>query len=342
MCHWDLGSTLMWIVKTHADIALRIGRKRVIDLGKIVVFCLQPKHRHAHNPAFSPEFLRGPHRRQRFVQREQRTQKQPHLLTRYHHRRAGLLQPLQLAIARCILRQLLLLVDNRRQHLGMNRLLLGALHGLQPTLRIAKIARKEIERRRIAGDLHDGVVQDLAAVGFMLSAAADTVGADQEPLHSELVGAASATRRGIQQLRTLLVDIYPPNLQKAGLARALADLLAPVARNGIATELDCPVELRLDPDSEGLVYRTAQEALRNVVKHSRASHVELALRGDGPTLIVRDDGAGFDPLRIDGVEDGHFGLHSLADLARSAGADLDIVSHPGHGTTVTLALKGTS
>lgn len=204
------------------------------------------------------------------------------------------------------------------------------------------IHAEHAERRRIAADLHDGIVQDLAGVSFLLAAAADDTGPDQAALRAELDGAATATRRGIQQLRTLLVDIYPPNLQKAGLPRALQDLLAPVASAGIATSFDCPPSLDLDPDHEGLVYRTAQEALRNVVRHSNAKHVGITVRDGGSTLVIHDDGHGFDPDAVDGVEDGHFGLGSLADLASAAGATFDVESRAGAGTTVVLALSGAS
>ena len=204
------------------------------------------------------------------------------------------------------------------------------------------IHSEHAERRRIAADLHDGIVQDLAGVSFLLAAAADDAGPDQTALRAELDGAAAATRRGIQQLRTLLVDIYPPNLQKAGLPRALQDLLAPVASAGIETSFDCPATLDLGPDDEGLVYRTAQEALRNVVRHSNARTVGLTVRDGGSTLVIRDDGRGFDPDAIRGVEDGHFGLGSLADLAAAAGATFDVESRAGEGTTVVLALSGAS
>lgn len=217
----------------------------------------------------------------------------------------------------------------RRGQAERERLLRQAIHA------------EHAERRRIAADLHDGVVQDLAGVSFVLAAAADDVDPGQVALRGEIDGAAAATRRSIQQLRTLLVDIYPPNLQRSGLPRALQDLLAPVASAGIATSFACPPDLRLGPDEEGLVYRTAQEALRNVVRHSSADRVEVTVHdGPTPTLSVRDDGRGFDPETIEGVEDGHFGLSALADLASAAGAQLHVDSGAGAGTTVVLELAG--
>src|SRR6478735_6835265 len=117
------------------------------------------------------------------------------------------------------------------------------------------------ERRRIAADLHDGVVQDLAGVSFSLAAAAERA----EPEGSDaLRRGAAQTRESVGDLRRLLVEIYPPRLQEAGLEAALADLLAPLQRSGLDTSLDVDPELRLAPEQEAFLFRTGQEALRNV------------------------------------------------------------------------------
>ena len=93
------------------------------------------------------------------------------------------------------------------------------------------IDASDVERRRIARDLHDGVVQDLAAVSYSLAAAAADAPA---PYDDDLRTAAAETRHGIGQLRTLLVDIYPPELHRAGLAAALADVLGSAEARGLA------------------------------------------------------------------------------------------------------------
>jgi two-component system, NarL family, sensor kinase len=198
------------------------------------------------------------------------------------------------------------------------------------------IDSSELERRRIARDLHDGAVQDLAGVSFNLTAAAHAVGtAPTEETTEALTEAASDTRRAIRQLRSLLVDIYPPDLHRTGLEAALRDLVAPLAPRGIEAELDVPEQLELTPATETLFYRSAQEALRNVVRHAGATRVELSVQqDDGMTrLIVHDDGRGFDAGL---VGDGHFGLQVLADLAREAGGELKLDSSPAGGTRVCI------
>ena len=95
------------------------------------------------------------------------------------------------------------------------------------------------ERRRIAGDLHDGVVQDLAGLSFSLAAAAERSRVDGEEAAAEELGrGAEQARQSVRGLRTLLVDIYPPSLRQAGLASALSDLLGPVAARGFETAVD--------------------------------------------------------------------------------------------------------
>lgn len=196
------------------------------------------------------------------------------------------------------------------------------------------------ERRRIAGDLHDGIVQDLAGLSFSLAAAAKRVGPGSEAdAATVLRRGAEETRRSVRGLRSLLVEIYPPNLQQAGLRSAISDLVAPLAGRGIETHLDIPEDLDLETAEEALIYRVAQETTRNVAAHAGARRLDLSVaEEDGRvTLVVRDDGRGFDPEAIDSARGGgHFGLSLLQDLAAETGGRLEIDSTPGRGTTVRL------
>ena len=119
----------------------------------------------------------------------------------------------------------------------------------------------ETERSRIARDLHDGTVQDLAGVSFTLAAAADKLDRRGELEAAELIDqAADDTRRSVRELRTLLVDLYPPTLHQQGLAAALTDLLAPLSARGMQTNLVADAELSVPEDAERKVFRAAQEA----------------------------------------------------------------------------------
>jgi two-component system, NarL family, sensor kinase len=154
-----------------------------------------------------------------------------------------------------------------------------------------------------------------------------------------LAAGAAGTRNAIRQLRSLLFEIYPPSLRDHGLAAALPDLASQFAARGVEVDVRLPPDDGIDPDSEQLVYRVAQEALRNVAAHSAASHVTLSVeRDDGLVrLRVDDDGRGFDPERVaQRRAGGHMGLSLLHDLAESAGGDLRIESAPGRGTSVEL------
>ncbi len=207
-------------------------------------------------------------------------------------------------------------------------------------LLVRALAASDTERRRIASDLHDGVVQDLAGTSYALAAAADRLDGNADPEVPEtLRDGARQTRRSIRQLRSLLVDIYPPDLHRAGLAAALSDLVAPLEARGLRARVELPPGLRLEPDAEALMFRTAQEALRNVIAHSGATNVDVSvvLENSHAGLRIADDGRGFSPETADAArEDGHLGLRVLADMAQDAGGRLDIDSEPGRGTRVML------
>lgn len=199
------------------------------------------------------------------------------------------------------------------------------------------------ERQRIAADLHDGVVQDLVGVAFGLAPLADDAdrrGATAEA--STLRGAIARLRQGIRGLRTLLVEIHPPNLESTGLEPALNDLLSPLDAEGIATELEVEKASSYGTRSDPLIYRVASEAIRNVRSHAGARTVRVSLtRPETGTvqLIVEDDGSGFEQdARDRRAAGGHLGLSLLEDLARQAGGTLGVESEPGRGTRVELRI----
>jgi two-component system NarL family sensor kinase len=192
------------------------------------------------------------------------------------------------------------------------------------------------ERRRIAGALHDGVVQDLAATSFTVAGAAERAASLGQPaLANDLRSAAGTVRTSIGGLRSLLVDIYPASLAAAGLAAALDDLAASVRSRGMAVTVDVQTQTGLDQAGERLVFRVAQECLNNVARHAAATTVSLRLRrtDEYVQLEIDDDGVGFDAAtKIAHPEEGHFGLRILGDVVAVAGAELWLASAPGAGT----------
>jgi two-component system NarL family sensor kinase len=187
------------------------------------------------------------------------------------------------------------------------------------------------ERRRIAHDLHDGVVQSLAGVSFALAAEAETAPPDCAVTLRE---AARETRHTVRELRSLLVDIYPPDLHRVGLAAALGDLVAPLRHRGVEADVQFPPDVELPREVEALFFRVTQEALRNALAHAQPTSVVVSGgRRDGRwTLTVQDDGRGFDPAAAD--PEGHFGLRMIQDATRDAGGVARIESSPGGGTRV--------
>lgn len=203
-----------------------------------------------------------------------------------------------------------------------------------------------LERRRIAADLHDGVVQDVAGVAFGLAPLTeDAQRRGDEAEAAALRDATERLRQGVRDLRTLLVEIHPPNLATAGLQVALSDLLSPLKAVGIHTHCEID-EAAAEPGGEAdvLVYRVAREAIRNAQAHAdpKSVRVEVSRSSAATRLVVADDGRGFTPAERESREKGgHLGLKLLEDLAAQVGASLAIDSRPGEGTTVTLEVPST-
>jgi two-component system, NarL family, sensor kinase len=200
------------------------------------------------------------------------------------------------------------------------------------------IDSSEAERRRIARDLHDGVVQELAGTAFALSGSAREPGLS-DGVRSDIDGAGRAVRRSLRQLRSLLVEIHPPELSASGLPAALEDLTAPARSAGMTATVSVRGIDGVSDVVVTLVWRTAQEAIRNAVRHARATKLEVAVTGDDRLvrLTVRDDGIGFDPAEP--ADGGSFGLRGLKSLVEDGGGQVHVESRPGEGTTVRMVVE---
>ena len=218
-------------------------------------------------------------------------------------------------------------------------------HAERELLLASAVEASTQERRRIAADLHDGVVQDLAGVAFGLAPLANAAErrGDEDEVR-ELNKAIDRLRQGVRDLRTLLVEIHPPNLESAGLQIALSDLLSPLNADGIATSLDVDESQDGAAANDPLVYRVAREAIRNSRVHGQPTTVGVAVTHPSPALtrlVVTDDGKGFAPdARERRGAEGHVGLTLLEGIVEQAGGTLVVDSSPGEGTIVTLEVPG--
>ncbi len=197
----------------------------------------------------------------------------------------------------------------------------------------AAVRASDDERLRIARDLHDGVVQDLAGSSMALSTLATRSPA---PLSADLEDVGRSLRVSMRALRSLLVEIYPPDLHTAGLAAAVQDLVAPLAGAGVRVDVDVSGDDEASAATVALVWRLAQESVRNVARHARATRMSLTVRREADELVLEvvDDGVGFDPGATAG--DAHFGLRAAESLVREHGGTMEVESAPGSGTIVRV------
>ena len=204
----------------------------------------------------------------------------------------------------------------------------------------------EIERKRIAADLHDSVIQDVSGLLFRSSALlgrlsdGDAVVWSRSGVEGFLNYTHDLAAEAVRELRTLMVELAPPLLDQEGLSSALRQLLTRLDREQISWVLECE-EKNLEPRHQRLVYRVVQEALRNVVQHSQCHSVWVTVSTDPDRLIatIRDDGRGFSAAeRSESRKKGHAGLGLLVETARDGGGELSITTARGKGTTLQLVI----
>ncbi|BBZ10388.1 GAF domain-containing sensor histidine kinase [Mycobacterium branderi] len=233
----------------------------------------------------------------------------------------------------------------------IGRLIAGALH--QARLHRQLVARErahelfveqvieaqEIERRRLAGDIHDGISQRLITLSYRLDAAARAVSTDPVEASGQLDEARQLARLTLEEARAAISGLRPPVLDDLGLAGGLASLARSVPHLDLELDLS---DTRLPEHIELALYRIAQEGLQNIVKHAHATTARLRFAVDGDTarLEIVDDGVGFDTFEnpLGGDEMGGYGVLSMAERAELVGGQLNIRSRPGAGTAVTATI----
>ncbi|MEA2843113.1 MAG: two-component system, NarL family, sensor kinase [Actinomycetota bacterium] len=199
------------------------------------------------------------------------------------------------------------------------------------------IEAQEHERRRLAGDIHDGISQRLVSLWYhLLAAEAAAPDADPATVLRELATAKELATAALDEARGAIGGLRPTLLDDLGLGPSLDSL----ARSVPVDEVNLDVEpVRLPSHVEVALYRIAQEALQNVVKHADATSVtvRLARDADGVRLSVTDDGRGFVPLSVEEADERHsYGLVGIQERAELIGATLTVRSLPTKGTTVEV------
>jgi signal transduction histidine kinase len=194
------------------------------------------------------------------------------------------------------------------------------------------VGAQELERRRLARELHDETGQALTSILLALSHIEEAP--DEEHLRGAVGEVRELVRSTLRDVRRLAVELRPRALDDFGLVAALERLLDGFGeQTGIAVEFEPGLpEERLPPEVETALYRIVQESLTNVVKHARARRVSvvLARKPDSVSVIVEDDGVGFEPGR---TSDDGLGLLGMRERVALLGGRLTIESRPGAGTT---------
>jgi len=213
-------------------------------------------------------------------------------------------------------------------------------HEAREALLANAVAASTRERRRVASYLHDGPVQDIAGLAFSLAPLADSAAARGATRESDELRTTIDRLRGtVRDLRALLVDLHPPRLAAAGLEAAIGDLVSPLRARDVSVDVQVAGAERLGRDQQALVYRVAQEAVRNVIAYAdaRSVLVELGVDDSLARFVVSDDGRGFGPeVRAQRLAEGHLGLSLVEELARQSGGKLAVSSSEGAGTRVEL------
>jgi len=198
-------------------------------------------------------------------------------------------------------------------------------------------------RQALARDLHDSVSQTLFSVTLQVRAAQAelrTAGfGEDHPAARALAEVSELNQGALAEMRALIFELRPGALAEEGLVAAVSEHAAAVAaREGIDVDVTGPADrLPLSPEAEEQLYRLAQEALNNVVKHARTVAASVVVTS-GPSeviVVIHDDGIGFDPAL---GRPGHLGLASMRERVTRLGGRLDVASAPGRGTTITAAV----
>jgi signal transduction histidine kinase len=202
------------------------------------------------------------------------------------------------------------------------------------------VQAQETERQRIAADIHDGISQRLVSLSFHLDSATRALLEEPASAVSEVRRARALIDEALDEARIAIGALRPPILDDLGLRGGLTSLARSLPPD-VTVDLDLS-EVRVPEHVEVALYRIAQEALQNIVKHARATSIRIAFRRDehGVSLTVTDDGAGFDGLAISAGTDSaiSYGMTTMSERAELVGGQVQVRSAVGRGTTVSAVV----
>jgi signal transduction histidine kinase len=195
------------------------------------------------------------------------------------------------------------------------------------------------ERQRIARELHDSVSQALYGIGLGARTARALLDRDPSKAVEPVEYILSLAEGGLAEMRALILELRPDSLEREGLVSALnKHATALHARHGLQVDIRLGEEPDLPLETKEGLYRIAQEALNNAVRHAQANRVRIEVRvsKNEITLVVEDDGIGFDPQA---QYPGHVGLHTMRERAERLGGTLHVDSAPAQGTRIHVTLS---
>ena len=214
--------------------------------------------------------------------------------------------------------------------------------GVPTDVQMRIVEAQELERSRLAQEVHDGPAQALSNAIFQVEYIERVIDSDLVAARTELGFLRDLLRRELGSVRTFISQLRPPVLDELGLDGAISDAVGrTTALTGLAitSELEAPVE-QLTATQQTVVLRVLQEALQNVRKHGAASAATVASAIDGGdwVLTIRDDGRGFDVAAVAARGRRNFGLQFMRERAELIGARFEVHSRPDGGTLVRLAI----
>ncbi len=209
---------------------------------------------------------------------------------------------------------------------------------------IRALRQIELERERLGRELHTSVGQQLSAIRLQAEVIASQIPAGSSLAQQALDRISALTADALEQVRSISKRLHPPEWQRLSLTAALEQLweLSGIPQRFEASLRIAPLSREPDLDSKVLLYRAAQEAVSNLIRHSRATRVEVEVREQDGRLVLtcRDNGVGFDATRVFTAPPsviGGIGLRSIRDQAAGLGGKLSIESGPS-GTTLEITV----